>query len=145
MCRNIVVAHYDILSGGFYLPVSAGPDGLLREVNNTVHATMVILGGQSDDVKATRTKGACVHCSVAMGRGDDGPPHNLSTTAQAASVALDTIPQTAIAVILVTIHKNIRILSILTVGSLRKNIRILSILTVDSLTVTEGLEYRGLT
>jgi hypothetical protein len=119
MCRNIVVAHYDILSGGFYLPISAGPDGLLREVNNTAHATMVILGGQSDDIKATRTKGACVHCSVAMGRGDDGPSHNLSTTAQAASVALDTIPQTAVAVILVTIHR--------------------------TFTVTKGLGYRGLT
>jgi hypothetical protein len=75
MCRNIIVAHYDILSGGFHLPVSEGPDGLLREVNNTVHATMVILGGQSDDVKATRTKGACVHCSVAMGRGDEPRVH----------------------------------------------------------------------
>jgi hypothetical protein len=77
MCRNIVVAHYDILSGGFYLPVSAGPDGLLREVNNTVHATMVILVGQSDDIKATCTKGVCVHCPVTMGRGDDAPPPQL--------------------------------------------------------------------
>ncbi len=73
------------------------------------------------------------------------PPHNLLTTARAASVALDTIPRTAVDVILVTICKNIWILSILTVDSLRKNIRILSILTVDSLTVTKGLEYRGLT
>ena len=101
----ILVAHYDILSGGFYLPISTGPDNLLREVNNTIHATMVILGGQSDDVKATCTKGACVHCPVAMGRGDDAPPHNLLTTARAASVALDTIPQMAVAVILVTIHR----------------------------------------
>ncbi len=74
-----------------------------------------------------------------------GPPHNLSTTMRATSVALDTIPQTAVAVILVTICKNIWILSILTVDSPRKNIRILSILTVDSLTVTKGLKYRGLT
>ncbi len=51
----------------------------------------------------------------------------------------------AVAVILVTIRKNIWILSILTVDSLRKNIRNLSILTVDSLTVTKGLKYRGLT
>ena len=101
----MTVAYYDILSGGFYLPVSAGLDVLLREVNNTVHATMVLLGGQSDDVKATCTKGVCVHCPVAMGRGDDGPPHNLSTTARAASVALDTIPRMAVAVILVTIRK----------------------------------------
>ncbi len=88
----IVVAHCNILSGGFYLPLTTGPDVLLREVNNTIHATMVILGGQSDDIKPTHTKGACVHCPVAMGRGDDGPPHNLSTTTRAASVALDTIP-----------------------------------------------------
>jgi hypothetical protein len=89
----IVVAHYDILSSGFHLPVTAGTDVLLREVNNTVHATMVILGGQTDDVKATRTKGACVHCPVAMGRGGDGPPHNLLTTARAASVALTLSPK----------------------------------------------------
>ena len=80
MCQNyVIVTHHRVLSSSHDLCMAAGLDVHLCEGVNAVHTNMVFFSGQVDDVKATRSKGASVHCPVAMTRGDNGPPHNITT------------------------------------------------------------------
>jgi hypothetical protein len=80
MCQHyVIVTYHHVLSSSHDLCMAAGLDVYLCEGIDAVHTNMVFFSGQVDDVKATRSKGASVHCPVAMTRGDNGPPHNITT------------------------------------------------------------------
>jgi hypothetical protein len=75
----VIVTHHRVLSSSHDLCMAAGLDVRLCEGIDAIHTNMVFFSGQVDDVEATHSKGVSVHRPVAMTRGDNRPPHNITT------------------------------------------------------------------